>query len=255
MLKFPFGKIALSVFSILFILALAYFNILSKAIHELVTMGLDPNLIYLILIIPFISLFISIARILIGYNVSAFHIPIVLIVSSFVIGLPLTIFILVGAIFFGVLIKLLLTNFHFHFISKLSIILSAVSILTIFLFYFLIKNSVFSYSSSPLLILYTVIVIALIVEKYLNFKITKSKIIEDLDQIFRTLLFCIFCFFLLGGMINLPFIDLRFTWLQSIITTYPETVFITLLLNILIGQYTGLRLDEIIRFRKLIFKK
>jgi hypothetical protein len=255
MSKFPFGKIALSVFSIIFILALAYFNILSKAIHELVILGLDPNLIFLILIIPFISLFISIARILIGYNVNAFHIPIVLIVSSFVIGLPLTIFIMAGTIIFGILIKLLLTNFHFHFISKLSLILSSVSIITIFLFHFLISNSIFSSATSPLLILYTTVVIALIVEKYLNFKITKNKIIEDLDQIFRTLLFCIFSFFLLGGTINLPFFDLKFTWLQSIITAYPETVFITLLLNILIGQYTGLRLDEIIRFRKLIFKK
>src|SRR5690606_21984362 len=132
----------------------------------------------------------------------------VLIASSFIIGLPLTILILIGTIFFGVLIKLLLTNYHFHFISKLSIILSSVSIITIFLFYFLIKNSLFSYTTSPFLILYTVIVIALIVEKYLNFKITKNKVIDDLDQIFRTLLFCIFCFFLLGGKINLPFIDL-----------------------------------------------
>jgi hypothetical protein len=162
MSKFPFGKIALSVFSIIFILALAYFNILSKAIHELVILGLDPNLIFLILIIPFISLFISIARILIGYNVNAFHIPIVLIVSSFVIGLPLTIFIMAGTIIFGILIKLLLTNFHFHFVSKLSINSQRRQHYHHFPILFFNQQVPFSaLPSSPLLILYTVIVIAL----------------------------------------------------------------------------------------------
>jgi hypothetical protein len=58
----------------------------------------------------------------------------------------------------------------------------------------------------------------------------------------ETILLSLFCFYLTSWQ-----------WLQNIILKYPFGVLLfTLAVNILLGRWTGLRLTEYIRFRKII---
>ena len=41
--------------------------------------------------------------------------------------------------------------------------------------------------------------------------------------------------------------------LQSLVVGFPEVILITIPLNILLGRWTGLRLTEYFRFRKILF--
>jgi hypothetical protein len=41
--------------------------------------------------------------------------------------------------------------------------------------------------------------------------------------------------------------------LQSLVVGFPEVILVTIPINILLGRWTGLRLTEYFRFRKILF--
>lgn len=243
--KIDLKKIIFSSVFVLTCILLGFFGQISQAINTLHSSGIDQNSLFLLLITPFIALFISFCRIIIGINVPTILIPTILVFSLFIIGLNTTIFFLCLSIGLALLGKYLITEFHLHFSSKISIIFSFVSI-GLVLALPLIKDPL----SLTATAIYPILIISLVNEKQFSFKISRSSLISDFKSIIKIIIFSLLCFFLLGGAI----LSYQFPEFKQLITTYPESVLIAFLLNFVIGQYTGLRLTEIIRFRKLIFK-
>lgn len=236
--------IFISIFVITCIL-LGFLGQISHAINLLQSSGIDQNTLYLLLIIPFIALFISFCRIIIGINVPTILIPTILIFSLFTIGFNTTLLFLCLSIILALLGKYLITEFHLHFSSKISIIFSFVSIGLILALPFL-KNTLALTATA----IYPILIVCFINEKQFSFKISKSSLINDFKSILKVVAFSLFCFFILGGII----LSYQFPEIKQFILAYPESILLAFLLNFVIGQYTGLRISEVIRFRKLIFK-
>lgn len=246
-----FRKITIITVFLLGCAFMAYYQVLGNSIKVLENSGYDQELIYLILTIPFITLLISFFRTIIGISINTIYIPVIIILTALAIGLNFTLLILVLCLLLAILIKYLITDFHFHFGSKLSLIISLVSIgliLTFPLLYSLTDNT------NLALISYSALILSVINEKFFNYKITKNTILSDFKQVIKTILICVICYFLLGGPSPIANLPLYFPYFKNLLLNYPDLILISLILNIIIGQYTGLRLDEVIRFRKLIFK-
>jgi hypothetical protein len=236
------------IFSGIFIIAcilLAVFGQISHAINLLQSSGIDRNTLFLLLITPFIALFISFCRIMIGINVPTILIPTILIFSLFTIGLNTTIIFLCLSIALALLGKYLIAEFHLHFSTKISLIFSFVSI-GLILALPLLKDTL----SLTAAAIYPILVISFINEKQFSFKISKNSLINDFKSILKVIAFSILCFFLLGGVLY----GFQFPEIKQLILAYPESILLALMINFIIGQYTGLRATEVIRFRKLIFK-
>lgn len=238
-------KIIFSVIFVVACLAIAIFGLIPNSLSQLAISGVDQNMLYLLLIIPFLALIVSVSRIIIGINVPTLLIPTILVCSLFAIGFDLTVIFLFISIALALLGKYLITEFHLHFSTKLSIIFSFVSIGLILILPLL---------KTPFLIttaaIYPILVISFVNEKQFSFKLTKSSLISDFKSIFKTIIFSVICFILLGGTV----FNYQFSLFKDLITAFPDSILAAFLLNFLIGHYTGLRITEVIRFRKLIFK-
>lgn len=231
------------------------FGLLSHSVATLQASGISPDIIFLVETLPFIGLFLAFFRIILGINVPNMFVPIIIILTSMVLGLIMTLEVLIISIFLAYIAKFLIGEFHLHFAVKSSLIISQVAIGLLLILPFLRNSSLFSASNSHLVIIYGLLVVSIVNEKFLSVKMTTNNLWIDLKNIFKTLIFSIISFILLGGEINLNSFQFEWTWLKTIIITYPETIIIALFLTLAIGRYTGLRLSEIIRFRKLIFNK
>lgn len=236
--------IALGIFSIFLIFS----SSISHLITYLIEAGYQYKNLYPLLVMPFIGLFVAICRIMIGINLSSVYLPSLLIISSFYIE-PLIVFsIFITVLIISYLIKTISNKLHIHFAVKVSLINSIISLL-IFPILLILEFSFKSLSNREIIV-YTFLIIALIGEKFLTFKITKSSIFTEFMQVIKNLIFSLVCFFILGGKLG----NFQFTYLKELIFVFPEITVICIICILLIGRYSGLRLSEVFRFRKLLFK-
>lgn len=243
--------------SLLFLLsaAIVFLGLLSRSVAVLQGMGVSPEVIYLTEILPFIGLFLAFFRIILGVNVTNIFIPIVIILTSFVLGMGLTLEVLLISLVLAYLTRYLISEFHLHLAVKSSLIITLVSIGLILILPFLRNSKLFIDSNSHLVIIYGLLIIAILNEKLSTLKMTHNNLWGDLKNVIKTIIFAIICFLFLGGTIYWsPEYQWQWPWLKNFIMNFPESIFIALFLTFAIGRYTGLRVSEIFRFRKLIFK-
>ena len=228
----------------------AFFGLFRQSINHLLEIGVNIDQVYLLLIIPCIALIIAIFRIIVGLNVSSIIVPSILISCSFILGPATTAIIFIGSAIMALFIKFLLNELHLHFSVKMPVIVNLVFILILLSAPILIENIAILPSTLPSISL-IIITLGLLTEKFLSFKMTQSGLITDFKNLFKTVLFSLATYLFLGG--NL----LGFEWpvVKNFILFFPEIISVCVILNLLIGRYTGLRVSELIRFRDLVFKK
>ena len=231
------------------------FGLLSHSVAALQAAGVSSDIIFLVETLPFTGLFLAFFRIILGINVPNMFVSIVIIITSLVLGLIITLEVLLISVILAYIGKFLINEFHLHFAVKSSLIISQVAIGLIIILPYLRESSLFNPTNSHLVIVYGLLIISIINDKFLSIKMSVNNLWHDFKNILKTIFFSTICFFMLGGEIGLFGLKIQWDWLKTAIINYPETIFIALLLTLAIGRYTGLRLSEIIRFRKLIFNK
>ncbi len=241
-------------FFFLICLLISLFSLLSQSLAVLMDAGISSEILYLTLILPFIGLFLAISRIIVGVNLPNTFVPLTIVLTSFIIGPAITFELMIISLVLGYLCKFLISEFRLHFAVKISVIISLLSIGLILAFPLLKQDQIFNSGNGHMVVIYGILIISLINEKYITFKLSKSNIVNDLKNSFNTFLFALFSYLILGGKLIINGQTYQLAHLKDFIQAFPESVFWALFLTIIIGRYTGLRLSEIIRFRKLIFK-
>lgn len=240
--------------SIIFVAFSLYFGFIKTSLSSLNAYGYQSYSLYYLLMIPSIVLFLSFWKIILGFNVINTFIPILIILSSFLSGPLFTLIILLFSLLIGYLAKLTISDLRLHFAVKLSIILSILSLGLLFLLPYIEVFASTEPGNDHFIIAYAILVISLINDRYFAFKTSKTSTFTTIKNAIVTFLFSFLCYIFLGGIIQFGNFFLHFPYLQNAIQSNPDLIFIELILLILIGKYTGLRLTEFIRFRKLIFK-
>lgn len=244
----------LFIISILALIIIISLGTIRYSLDILMEAGISQNILYLLLTLPFIGLFLSFSRIIIGINVQGASVPVLTTFSAFILSPFLTFEIFLVGIILGYIAKLSILDLRFHFAVKVSIIMTFLTIGFLFFLPIIHAISPFPKSLGGSIMVIGLLLITLINDKYLTFKVSKTSIKYNLKNIFFTLIFSFITYFLLGGVFMINSTPVQFTGLQYIINSYPNSIFIALILTILIGRYTGLRVTELFRFRKLIFK-
>ncbi len=206
--------------------------------------------IYLVLLLlPIVVTIIGIARYIIGLRSLSVYIPIVLTFVFFELayndgktdllfglkyGIPLFLFTLL----FSILVYSLFKKFRMHYIPKLSLVVTGVSIMIMPLIlvsaYFGIKRLIYV---APFLFIMLMTTsegfMAVLAKK--NIRYTFSISMETLI------------------IILISFLVITWSDLQTYLIRYPFSILIILLINLLVGRFLGLRLNEYWRFRSLLF--
>lgn len=225
--------------------------------NDLIANGLIPEeTVVMLLMLPVIATIQGFARHIIGIRSLGLYAPIILTYAFFqlsidprveetwttqfsnglVYGLIMTIVVFVTSYLFHLVTKKL----RLHYFPKVAVVLSAVALSVYVVLVFANWNESNQFLSNSIL---PVILIATVSEQFVSI-MSKKDFKTAFSLATTTVLLTIAAFAL---MIIEPF--------QQLLLDYPYLLIITLILNIIIGKFTGLRLFEYYRFKEILDKE
>jgi PKD repeat protein len=211
-------------------------NFLSYSVNYLINQGVDRENIVLILLIPVVATIIVFTRQVIGLDTFGIYIPTLITLTIFSTGIKYGLFIFAVLFFSATLLRLIIKQFKLLYLPRMALVLSltAFIILTLFVVGGLTdRTGIIELSIFPILIL------IILIEKFITVQIEKG-FVKSLKPSIGTILVSIGCYYIVS-------------WeaLRTIIIAYPEAILLTLVINLLLGRWAGLRLSEYIRFRQV----
>lgn len=223
-------------------------NFMSYFVSTLTNQGIPDNTIILLLLLPVIATIITFMKQVVGVTTFGIYTPSIMTLSFLIIGIYAGLVTLLISILTAVIARALLKKTRMLYLPKVSIVIILVSvsilgmlILNIYLDLF----DVLSISIFPMLILST------LVEKIIKVK-SDAKIFPALASMSQTTLVALIAYFAVGGVIDLGFTAFHVGIIKRLMLAYPELIILLLIINVLMGKWSGLRIMERIRFREIL---
>lgn len=212
-------------------------NFMSFFIGFMVDKGVPINTIYLILILPLIATVIAFTRQVVGIKALGIYTPSIIAVSFLVTGLKYGLLIFIVTLLIGTLGRLVARKIRLAYLPRMAnvLIIVCLAIFSIFLL-----GSYFEKAGLIEISIFPILIMVLLTEKFITAQIERGNR-AAVALILETLFLSIICFWLANWQV-----------LRTFILAYPEYIFLTIFMNYLIGKWTGLRLIEYYRFRKVI---
>ena len=215
-------------------------NFLRHAIHWGVTQGYSLELLLLLLLLPLALTAVALARYLIGIQGLNLFAPVVMAVVFLSTGIIPVLLLFSGILLIEILVILVLRRLKIHFVAKMALVLllACLIFLPLLLLPLELKSS-FLFNSSLIPILILILIGENLAEVQLR-KTAKKAIRATVETLI---------------LASLDFVILNALVLRKMMLLYPEAmVILVAVLDIWVGQFTGLRLLEYRRFRKLLKK-
>lgn len=212
-------------------------NVLSSLITFLLQKGIPSSTIILILILPIIVTIVGFCRQVIGFTTFGVYTPSIIAISLIALGLKFGLIILLTIVITGTLIRMLLNRFRLLYIPKVAIILT---ISALVIFFLMVAGAWFEIAEVTTIAVFPMLIMTTLGEKFLALQSGKG-LKSALTAILETTIVSLLCYFIV-------------TWqaLQTAVISYPGWMFtFVIIINIVMGKFTGLRLSEYIRFREV----
>lgn len=202
----------------------------------LLSIGVQPKAIGLILLFPLCTLLITFFRNIVGIKTFGIFLPMLVAGASIFTGLAY------GIIAFTFILMTSLISHHYLYKLKLLKIPRLAAIITVNTLFFILGLFLLKQEHRfefGMLALFPIIIISFVAEKIHKIS-EQGDWLELLIQSSGSVIAIASCYFLLSSFV-----------LQGVFSFYPETFFLVLAAQISIGQWTGIRISELFRFRKL----
>ncbi len=212
-------------------------NVLSSLVNAMLTKGVPSQTVILLLVLPFIAMILAFLKQVVGITTFGLYTPSIIALSFLALGWKLGVFFLLFILFTGYGTRTIMKRWRLLYIPKVAVILTVVS----FTLLILMGVSAFygiTFSRETIFIL---LIMSTLSESFLALKTEegwRSAIIGVLETIAASLI-CVFI--------------VQWDVFQSLVLAYPEVILLTVIVDIILGRWTGLRLMEYIRFRE-VFK-
>lgn len=216
-------------------------NSVKVATKVAISRGVSENTIVLLLLLPLLATLISVLHYIFGFSGYGIFIPSMISVAFLATGL------MAGLLLFGmILVMSLLSNmvlrrFRLHFWPSRSINLVFISMGTLGL---MLGMSYVPITEMNKISIFPVLLMVLLSEEFVRTQLAKSR-----SEAKKLTLGTLILAGVGAGMMSVKAV-------QNAVLSYPELCLSTgLLVNLLVGNYSGIRLSEIKRFGKAIRKK
>jgi len=203
--------------------------------------GVSTNTLVLLLLLPLVATLVSFLHYVVGLSGYGIFMPTMIAVAFLATG------ILGGLILFSLILlislasNVLLRKLKIHFWPARSISLMFISIGT---FGLMVMSSNIAWIDISNISIFPILFMILLTEEFTRTQLAKSKK-EAKKMTIGTMILAI-----IGAM------TMNFGFVQKIVLEYPDGIIaLVLVVNLLIGNYTGIRWSEIGRFKKAIRDK
>jgi hypothetical protein len=217
---------------------LSWNNFIQHAIRNAISEGVAPNILVLVLLFPLIASLIGASRHIIGLRGFGIYIPAVLAVALVSTG------VVEGIAIFGAIVLVALFAKKFLKKTKLSYLPRTAMLLWMIsmgIFGVFLVSPYFGLVSLMSINIFPILILVLLSENFLDAQ-SRSKQSEAIALTIETL-----------ALAFASTLLLRWEVMQKFALTEPELLIMTtVLINVVIGKFAGLRLKEWFRFRSLI---
>ncbi|MBM3205930.1 hypothetical protein FJZ41_03740 [Candidatus Shapirobacteria bacterium] len=215
-------------------------NFLKHALAWGVSQGYSLEVLALLLLLPLALTVVALTRYLIGIQGLGLFAPIIIAVAFLATGLTAGLLLFLGILLVEILAILILRRLKIHFAAKMALVLLIVCLALLpLMFIFLKVEGAFLFNAS----LVPILILILIGENLAELQLRKAPKLAFLATV-ETFLMAALAFGILSS-----------NFLKRAVLFYPEAIMaLIILLDIWIGHFTGLRLLEYRRFRKLLKK-
>lgn len=213
-------------------------NTVRKMVRVAVERGVPANTIVLLLLLPLIATLVSMLHYIFGLSGYGLFMPTMIAVTFLVTGIlgGLVLFALILVI--STLSGLMLKKLRLHFWPSRAINLVLISSGT---FGLMVVSSYTGVLDMTKISIFPMLLMILLVEEFVRTQLIKSRN-EAVKLTVGTLILAI-----MGSIM------MNFRWIQEVVLLNPEiTIVLVLVVNLLVGNYSGMRLAELQRFKKAI---
>lgn len=227
---------------------LSVFSFMTYIINYLVEKNIPINSIVLVLMLPLIVTVIAFLKQIIGLSTLGVYTPAIITLSFLALDLKLGLIFLLVTMAVGSITHSFFKRYRLLYIPKMAILLTVVSLTIIAILAIgasLNISRIVSISVFPMLIMST------LAEKFVSIQGDKG-LKSAFYTMFETIFVSIIAYIIIGGEVDLVFVKIKFEFMRTLIFGYPELIFFFLIINIILGRWTGLRLSEYIRFREVL---
>lgn len=217
----------------------------SAFVEYAVSQGVPLETITLILMLPIVVMIIAFFRQVVGIKAFGIYTPALIIFAFLAIkaeaggfweGIRYGTAIFATVIAVGTLARIFLKQFRLLYLPRVAIVISIVALSTLLM---LVLGGMDQRTGLASVSIFPILIMITLVEKFVAVQIEKGKktaIYLSLETLFISIV---------GYSIA--------SWALLIIylQRYPWLVFVAILINIFLGKWTGLRLSELVRFKKL----
>lgn len=210
---------------------------LSRFVNFIVDSGVPINTVVLILMLPIAATIVVFCRQVIGISTFGVFAPSLIAVTFLTTGLGYGLIMFSVILLFGSLFRTLIDKFRLLSIPRLAIVLTFVSFIMLVLMGFGTSFGVtqlLATSAFPMLILSSMI------EKFVVAQTEKGSL-EALKLVFGTLGIALICFYVIS-----------WGFLRTMVVAYPELIIGFIIVNFFLGKWTGMRVTEYFRFKKVL---
>jgi hypothetical protein len=214
-------------------------NFLSAGVNYLVNNGVPLRNIFMILIIPIIATFIALVRQVIGLKSFGLYTPTIITLSFMSIGWKygLAFFAVMWAV--GTLTRLVARRSRLMYIPRMAILLIMISFAVIGTFYLAIQ---YGYTLITGVSILPVLILSLLAENFIAAQMERGTL-QAARLTVETIILALGAYYIATLSV-----------VQDVLLAFPELVLVTLLVNFILGRWTGLRLLEYSRFNRLFIE-
>ena len=215
-------------------------NGLSWAIRQAVNRGVPANTIVLLILFPLVAALIAAARHIVGLQGFGIFTPAVISVAFLATGVVSGLLMFVGIILFATVARIILKKLKMPTMPRMALLLWFV---TLGLLGLLLVSPYLNLESLLKLNIFPILLLILLAETFIDVQITRN-LRDAVYLTIETLLLAL-----------LSFLVLSTQSLQEWVLLNPEIAVLGIgLTDWLIGKYSGLRLMEMWRFRKMLIE-
>jgi PKD repeat protein len=212
-------------------------NFLSFGINYLMNRGVSQDTIFLLLILPVVATLVSFGRQIVGVKAFGIYIPSLLTLTFVITGLDYGLIIFTALLLAATVARVAVRRLHLLYMPRMAIVLTIVSI-TIFSMF--VIASYFEQASFLGLSIFPILVMIILSEKFVEAQIeqgNRSAILLTIETL---------------ALATVSYLIVSWDSFETLLLAYPELVLLTLVINLALGRFSGLRIVEYFRFHRLL---
>lgn len=213
-------------------------NIFQSVIAQAIASGVSEETIILFLLLPLVASLVATARHLFGFRGFGILIPTAIALAFVATGISTGILVFLAILLVATFARGILPKLRLHYLPRMALLLWLVSLAVLILIFI---SPLLGLGQLMAISIFPVLILILLAEDFVAVQIGKS-LREATRLTLETIVIA-----LLGYAV------FKFQPLQAFALNQPHwVVFAPLVLNLLVGRFTGLRLLEYWRFKKLL---